>query len=220
MVVKKVRYQQIFWIYFAAFILMAFSFNSKAEVKPTENKKEVSKKADTKSKGKTMIAIFETNQGAFKAKLFSEESPKTVENFVGLAEGTKEWKDPKSGQKVKKPFYDGLIFHRVIPNFMIQGGCPIGQGTGDAGYKFDDEKNSLTHSKPGILSMANAGPNTNGSQFFVTVAKTPWLDGKHTIFGEVIEGYDVVENISKARTGGMDRPSEPIVIKKLTIERK
>lgn len=220
MVVKKVRYQQIFWIYFAAFILMAFSFNSKAEDKPTENKKEVSKKADAKSKGKTMIAVFETSQGTFKAKLFSEESPKTVENFVGLAEGTKEWKDPKTGQKVKKPFYDGLIFHRVIPNFMIQGGCPIGQGTGDAGYKFDDEKNSLTHSKPGILSMANAGPNTNGSQFFVTVAKTPWLDGKHTIFGEVIEGYDIVEKISKARTGGMDRPAEAITIKKLTIERK
>lgn len=179
------------------------------------------KAAKSTDKGKSMNAIFETNLGTFKVKLFQDKAPKTVENFVGLAEGTKEWTDPKSGQKVKKPFYDGLIFHRVIPNFMIQGGDPVGNGTGGPGFRFEDEiVPELTHAKPGMLSMANAGPNTNGSQFFVTTAKTPWLDGKHTVFGEVTEGYDIVEKISKAKTGPMDKPVETITIKKLTIERK
>ncbi|PIS11073.1 MAG: peptidyl-prolyl cis-trans isomerase [Bdellovibrio sp. CG10_big_fil_rev_8_21_14_0_10_47_8] len=167
-----------------------------------------------------MIAIFETNKGTFKVKLFKDKAPKTVENFVGLAEGTKEWTSP-DGKKTKNHFYDGLKFHRVIPNFMIQGGDPLGNGTGGPGYKFGDEFDpSLKHDKPGMLSMANAGPGTNGSQFFVTVAATPWLDGKHTIFGEVTEGMDVVQNISKAQTGSMDRPVEDIVIQHLKIERK
>jgi peptidyl-prolyl cis-trans isomerase A (cyclophilin A) len=166
-----------------------------------------------------MIATFETNKGNFKIKLFADKAPKTVANFVGLAEGSKEWTD-KSGAKVKKPFYDGLIFHRVIPNFMIQGGDPLGNGTGGPGFQFADEfVPELKHDKPGILSMANAGPNTNGSQFFVTVAKTPWLDGKHTVFGEVIEGMDVVMEISKAKSS-QDRPLEPITIKHLKIEKK
>lgn len=198
---------KIIWIYVAALLLFSFSFQ--AEAKETKA---------TDGKGKAMFALFETNKGTFKAKLFADKSPKTVENFVGLAEGTKEWTDPKTGKKVKKPFYDGLVFHRVIPNFMIQGGCPLGNGTGGPGYKFEDEFHpELKHSKPGLLSMANAGPNTNGSQFFVTVAKTEWLDNRHAIFGEVIEGYDIVEAISKVKTGSMDRPSEDIVIKKLTI---
>lgn len=194
-----------------AFVLMAFSFHSEA-------KEKANSKADTKGK-KEMIAVFETNKGTFKIKLYNDKAPKTVENFVGLATGTKEWTDPKTGKASKKPFYDGLSFHRVIPNFMIQGGCPLGTGTGGPGYKFEDEFHpELKHNKPGLLSMANAGPNTNGSQFFVTVAATPWLDNRHTVFGEVIEGMDVVYDISKARTGSMDKPVEPIVINKLTIQ--
>jgi len=178
------------------------------------------KEEKAKPKGKQMIAVMETSMGTFKVKLFSEESPKTVENFVGLAEGTIEWTDPK-GKKEKKPLYNGTVFHRVIPNFMIQGGDPEGRGTGGPGFKIKDEFNpKLKHSKPGILSMANAGPNTGGSQFFVTVAATPWLDGKHAIFGEVIEGYDIVEKISKTKTGPGDKPVEPVVLKTVKIERK
>ena len=165
-----------------------------------------------------MIATFDTNRGTFKVTLFADKAPKTVENFVGLAEGTKEFTDPKTGEKTKRPYYDGLIFHRVIKDFMIQGGCPIGQGTGGPGYKFGDEFHpELKHNKPGLLSMANAGPGTNGSQFFITTVPTPWLDNRHTIFGEVTEGYDVVDAIGKTKTGPMDRPAEPIVINKVTI---
>lgn len=165
-----------------------------------------------------MIATFDTNRGTFKVKLFADKAPKTVENFVGLADGTKEFTDPKTGEKTKRPYFDGLIFHRVIKDFMIQGGCPIGQGTGGPGYKFADEFHpELKHNKPGLLSMANAGPGTNGSQFFITTVPTPWLDNRHTIFGEVTEGYDVVDAIGKTKTGPMDRPVEPIVINKVTI---
>lgn len=165
-----------------------------------------------------MIATFDTNRGTFKVNLFADKAPKTVENFVGLAEGTKEFTDPKTGDKVKRPYYDGLVFHRVIKDFMIQGGCPLGTGTGGPGYKFGDEFHpELKHSKPGLLSMANAGPGTNGSQFFITTVPTPWLDNRHTIFGEVTEGYDIVDAIGKTKTGPMDRPAEPIVINKVTI---
>lgn len=165
-----------------------------------------------------MIATFDTNRGTFKIKLFNDKAPKTVENFVGLATGTKEWTDPKTGEKVKRPFYDGLVFHRVIKDFMIQGGCPQGTGTGGPGYRFADEFHpELKHNKPGLLSMANAGPGTNGSQFFITTVPTPWLDNRHTIFGEVTEGYDVVDAIGKTKTGPMDRPAEAIVINKVTI---
>jgi len=165
-------------------------------------------------------AVFETSKGTIVCHLFEKEAPKTVANFVGLAEGTKEFKDPRTGQKVKRAFYDGLIFHRVIPDFMIQGGCPLGTGTGDPGYRFADEfHTSLKHSAPGKLSMANAGPNTNGSQFFITVAATPWLDNKHTIFGEVVEGQDVADAISEAPRGANDKPREPIVLKAVRIEK-
>ncbi len=168
-----------------------------------------------------MFAVMETSMGTFKVKLFNEESPKTVENFVGLAEGTIEWTDPKTNKKEKKPLYNGTIFHRVIANFMLQGGDPQGNGMGGPGFQIKDEFNAkLKHSKPGILSMANAGPNTGGSQFFVTVAATPWLDGKHAIFGEVVEGYDIVEKISKTKTGPGDRPVEPVILKNVKIERK
>jgi peptidyl-prolyl cis-trans isomerase A (cyclophilin A) len=165
-------------------------------------------------------AVFETSQGNIVIRLLEKEAPKTVANFIGLAEGTKEFKDSKTGQKTKRPYYDGLIFHRVIPNFMIQGGCPLGQGYGGPGYEFADEFHpSLKHDKPGKLSMANAGPNTNGSQFFLTVAATPWLDGKHSIFGEVVEGQDVANKISALPRDANDRPKTPVVINKLKIER-
>ena len=156
------------------------------------------------------FAHFDTTEGKFKIKLFADKAPKTVENFVSLAEGA----------KTSKRFYDGLVFHRVIPNFMIQGGCPEGTGRGGPGYKFADEFHpSLRHSKKGILSMANSGPNTNGSQFFITVAETSWLDNKHTVFGEVVEGYDVVDKISKLPKNSSDRPSKDVKINSVTIER-
>jgi len=158
-------------------------------------------------------AHFTTPLGKFTVKLFDQDAPKTVANFVGLAEGTKEWTDPKTGAKVKKPFYEGLIFHRVISGFMIQGGCPLGQGIGGPGYKFEDEFSpKLRHSKEGILSMANSGPNTNGSQFFITLGPTPHLDNKHSVFGEVVEGMDVVRKIGTTPTGAGDRPVTPVTM--------
>jgi peptidyl-prolyl cis-trans isomerase A (cyclophilin A) len=167
-----------------------------------------------------LYAIFETSQGNFVCKLFEKEAPKTVANFTGLADGSKEWIDVRIAQKEKRPFYDGLTFHRVIPKFMIQGGCPIGNGTGHPGFKFEDEFHpSLHHDKPGKLSMANSGPNTNGSQFFVTVAATPWLDNKHTIFGEVVEGMDIVTKISNVSRDSGDRPKTPVVLQHVRIER-
>jgi peptidyl-prolyl cis-trans isomerase A (cyclophilin A) len=165
-------------------------------------------------------ARFDTTEGAFVVRLFEAEAPKTVANFVGLAEGTREWKHPGTGQKMRQPFYNGILFHRVIDGFMIQGGDPLGQGTGGPGYNFADEFHpSLRHNKAGILSMANAGPNTNGSQFFITLGPTPHLDNRHSVFGEVVEGLDVVKKIGKVRTGRHDRPVNDVVISQVTIER-
>ena len=158
-----------------------------------------------------IYALFDTTEGSFKIRLFADKAPKTVDNFVSLAEGA----------KTGKPFYDGLVFHRVIPNFMIQGGCPEGTGRGGPGYRFADEFHpSLKHSKPGLLSMANAGPNTNGSQFFITVAATPSLDNRHSIFGEVMEGYGVVEKISTLPRNAQDRPSKAVVVNSVRIVRE
>src|ERR1035437_883832 len=157
-----------------------------------------------------IYAAFDTTAGNFTVKLFADKAPKPVNNFVSLADGS----------KTGKPFYDGTVFHRVIPDFMIQGGDPEGTGLGGPGYKFADEFHpTLKHTKGGILSMANAGPNTNGSQFFVTVAATLHLDNKHSIFGEVIEGYDVAVKISKVARGGQDRPVKEVKINSVTIER-
>jgi peptidyl-prolyl cis-trans isomerase A (cyclophilin A) len=170
-------------------------------------------------------AILETSQGSIVCRLFEKEAPNTVANFVGLAEGIKEFTDPRSGQKVKRPFFDGLAFHRVIPDFMIQGGCPLGTGTGGPGYHFADEFHpSLRHDRAGKLSMANSGPGpdrtgTNGSQFFVTVAPTPWLDNRHSIFGEVVEGQDVADKISRVPRDSSDRPRTPVTLQHVRIER-
>ena len=169
-----------------------------------------------------MYAHFTTSEGKFTARLFDEETPITVANFTGLAEGSKEWTDPRTSRKVKQPYFDGTVFHRVIAGFMIQGGNPLGQGTGGPGYTFGDEfRPTLKHSKAGILSMANRGPNTNGGQFFITLAPTPWLDGKHTVFGEVVEGIDVVTKIGSTPTSKPgDRPLKPITVNSVKIERK
>lgn len=164
-------------------------------------------------------AIIKTSLGSITCELFTKEAPVTVANFIGLANGTKEFKDPKSGDMVKHPFYDGLIFHRVIPGFMIQGGDPIGDGTGGPGYAFDNENTLADFSKPGVLAMANAGPNTNGSQFFITVAPTPSLEGGYNVFGQVISGQDVADKISQVPTNQQDRPNTPVVIESITIQK-
>jgi peptidyl-prolyl cis-trans isomerase A (cyclophilin A) len=166
-------------------------------------------------------ARFVTTEGNFTVRLFDQEAPRTVENFVGLAEGTKEWSDPRTNQKVQNPYYDGTIFHRVIDGFMIQGGDPLGQGIGGPGYNFADEFHpKLRHNKAGILSMANRGPNTNGGQFFITLAPTPHLDDRHAVFGEVVDGMDVISKIGRTRTGDRDRPVKDVVIQNVTIERR
>ena len=169
-----------------------------------------------------LYAHFTTSEGNFTARLFDDATPNTVANFTGLADGSKEWTDPCTGQKVKKPYFNGTIFHRVIAGFMIQGGDPLGQGTGGPGYTFADEfAPTLRHSKAGILSMANRGPNTNGGQFFITLAATPWLDDKHSVFGEVVDGMDVVKKIGSTATSKPgDRPVKPITIESVSIERK
>jgi peptidyl-prolyl cis-trans isomerase A (cyclophilin A) len=178
--------------------------------------------APAKKAGGKVYAHFTTNLGKFTVELFEKDAPKTVANFVGLAEGTKEWTDPKTGAKVKKPFYNGLIFHRVIADFMIQGGDPLGTGTGDPGYKFADEFGSgRKMDKAGVLAMANSGPNSNGSQFFITLKETNYLNGKHTVFGEVTEGMDTIRKIGETKTSKPgDRPVVPVVMQSVTIERK
>ena len=195
------------------------------------------------------FAHFQTTLGDFTVELFDVKAPKTVANFAGLAEGSKEWKHPKTGEKHTKPFYDGLVFHRIIEGFVLQGGDPLGQGFGYKGSsfhriipgfmlqggdftnhdgtggksiygnKFADENFTLKHTGPGILSMANAGPNTNGSQFFITLGPTPHLDRKHSVFGKVVKGLDVIEKIGRVQTDRNDRPVTPIVMNKVTIER-
>jgi peptidyl-prolyl cis-trans isomerase A (cyclophilin A) len=166
-------------------------------------------------------AILDTTHGQIVCRLFDKNAPKTVQNFTDLAEGKREWTHPVTRQKSKQPLYNGTIFHRVIKNFMIQGGDPAGTGFGGPGYQFEDETKGSPHSfdKPGKLAMANAGPNTNGSQFFITVAATQWLTGKHTIFGEVVEGQSIVDKIVSSPTGAQDRPLQEVKINSVKIER-
>lgn len=166
-------------------------------------------------------AVFTTSEGQIVVRLFERDAPKTVANFVELAEGKREWTHPVGNKKSSDKLYDGTIFHRVIPQFMIQGGDPAGTGMGGPGYRFEDETKGSPHkfNVPGKLAMANSGPNTNGSQFFITVAPTDWLTGKHTIFGEVVEGQNIVEKISLVARNSQDKPHKPVVIESLVIER-
>lgn len=163
-------------------------------------------------------AIIDTSEGVITCELFTKKAPNTVANFVGLARGTKAFKDSKTGEQVKRPFYDGLTFHRVIGGFMIQGGDPLGTGTGGPGYQFANEHTDADFSKPGVLAMANAGPDTNGSQFFITVAPTPHLQGGYSVFGQVIAGQDVANKISQVAKDGQDKPINPVIIKHITIQ--
>lgn len=162
------------------------------------------------------VCLIRTSMGDIHVELFADETPETVKNFIDLAEGKREFKDPGTGQMVKRPFYDNLIFHRVIKNFMIQGGCPLGTGTGGPGYRFEDEINSgerpSHHPLRGVIAMANSGPNTNGSQFFINLVDTPWLAGKHTVFGRVVEGMAVVDKIGSVAVGNGSRPKKDVVI--------
>ncbi len=166
-------------------------------------------------------AIFNTSEGNIVCRLFEKDAPKTVQNFTDLAEGKREWVHPNTRKKSSDRLYDGTIFHRVIPNFMIQGGDPQGTGMGGPGYQFEDETRGSSHKfdKPGKLAMANSGPNTNGSQFFITVAPTDWLTGKHTIFGEVIERQDVVDKVANVPRGRQDRPNKDVKLQSVEIER-
>jgi peptidyl-prolyl cis-trans isomerase A (cyclophilin A) len=173
-----------------------------------------------KTVAEPLYATLKTSLGVIVIRLYDDKAPKTVENFVGLASGTKEWTDPKTGEKVKRPLYNGTLFHRVIPGFMIQGGDPLGRGTGGPGYKFADEFNpDLRHNKAGILSMANSGPNTNGSQFFITLGPTPHLDNRHSVLGEVVQGQDVVAAIGNTPRGPNDRPQKDVVLQEVIISR-
>src|SRR4051795_781775 len=166
-------------------------------------------------------ATFDTSMGKIVCRLFEKDAPNTVKNFIDLAQGKRDWSDNVSGKKGPGPLYNGTIFHRVIPNFMIQGGDPSGTGMGGPGYKFEDETKGSPYKfdKPGKLAMANSGPNTNGSQFFITVAATPWLTGNHTIFGEVVEGMDIANKVVGVPRNAQDKPNKDIVVKSVKIER-
>jgi cyclophilin family peptidyl-prolyl cis-trans isomerase len=192
------------------------NYNGGSGFTPTRHSRRhimLGKKSDHKENIDRPIAVFETSLGTFETELYGKECPETVWNFINLAEGRQETQ--KGGN-----FYEGIIFHRVIKGFMIQGGCPQGSGMGGPGYQFQDEFDpALRHNDAGILSMANAGPRTNGSQFFITLAPTPHLDGRHSVFGKVIKGLDIVKTIGAVATGPMDRPKEAVEINKITIRR-
>ena len=166
-------------------------------------------------------ATFDTTEGTIVVRLFENDAPVTVKNFIDLAEGSREWTHPTTRAKSNTPLYNGTIFHRVIPDFMVQGGDPTGTGMGGPGYQFQDETKNSPHKfdKPGKLAMANSGPNTNGSQFFITTAATPWLTGNHTIFGEVVEGQEIADKITKLPRNRQDKPNTDVVLNSVKIER-
>jgi peptidyl-prolyl cis-trans isomerase A (cyclophilin A) len=204
-------------------LISAVALAASPESKPPAVKKssEGGKWTKMANEGKELYATFHTSEGEIGVRLFSKDAPKTVANFVGLATGEKEWTDPKTREKKHTPLYDGTIFHRVIPNFMIQGGDPTGTGRGDPGYRFEDEfQSGRTFNKVGLLAMANAGPNTNGSQFFITVSTPQHLNNRHTIFGEVVSGYETVVKIASVPRDGSDKPNKDVVIKKVDISDK
>lgn len=189
---------------------MAFFGNKKAlkTITPLEDSRQVD-------------AVIQTTLGTLRARLFVDKAPQTVTNFIQLAEGTTPWTNPLTGNQEQRPFYDGLQFHRVIEGFMVQGGCPKGDGTGGPGYQFGDEfHEDLRHSHPGVLSMANAGPNTNGSQFFITCDATPHLDNKHSVFGEIVEGIEILQKIATTPTDRNSVPRKQVAIESIRIERK
>ena len=213
-----------------AFIICIASFASAQTSTPADKSATAHRAATTAKQATAPVttpaenpkAIFHTTAGDLTCELFPKQAPKTVANFIGLATGKKEWTDPETRQKKQGvPLYNGTIFHRVIPNFMIQGGDPSGTGLGGPGYQFADETKGSPHKfdKPGKLAMANAGPNTNGSQFFITVAPTTWLTGNHTIFGEVVEGQDVVNKIIQVQRDRNDKPTKDVVLNSVKIER-
>ena len=177
--------------------------------------------AEGKKKMEKLYATFDTSLGKIVCELYPLEAPLTVGYFTKLAKGELGWMDPRTKEIEKKPLYNGTIFHRVIPNFMIQGGDPLGNGTGGPGFKFDDEfSDKLKFDKVGRLAMANSGPNTNGSQFFITIDKTPWLNNHHTIFGRVVKGQDIANKIAAVPRGANDRPDQDVVLKSVTISSK
>jgi len=209
----------ILWLVCAALLPGMGALAASAQDEPDQPTTDTEKAKEEKPLEPGLYAIFETSMGKIVCRLFPDKAPKTVDNFVGLAKGEKEWKDPKTDEIVKRPFYDGLIFHRVIPSFMIQGGCPLGTGTGGPGYKFADEFDpALRFDQVGRLAMANSGPGTNGSQFFITVKETPWLSDKHTIFGQVVVGQDIAVAMTEVERNSRDKPLEDITLKKLTIK--
>ncbi len=200
------------------FVLILLLFLIACEDKDASVGEKSGKTTEKPKAEKTLFAVFETSMGNIEAKLYRDKAPKTVKNFVELAQGKKEWADPKTLQRATRPLYSGTVFHRVIPNFMIQGGDPKGNGTGGPGYVFEDEIDpGLVFDRAGILAMANAGPDTNGSQFFITEAPTPHLNGKHTIFGEVVRGMEVVKAIARTPRDGRDKPLEDVVLKRIRI---
>jgi peptidyl-prolyl cis-trans isomerase A (cyclophilin A) len=209
-------------ILFCAILALSLAACKTAMNKAEKKEVEVVKEENVLEPGKYAVLKIKHGQqdmGQVVVKLFPEKTPITVDNFVGLSEGTREFMNLRNGEKMKKPFYNGLTFHRVISGFMIQAGCPLGTGTGGPGYKFKDEiVTDLKFDKPGLLAMANAGPGTNGSQFFITVAATPWLNGRHTIFGEVVEGMDVINKIAEVPTAAADKPVTPVVMETVTIK--
>lgn len=214
--------KKIYLLLVCLIFIISCSSDKSVVVKKEQPSGKLLEQETKKLEKKTMKAVIETSMGNIEIELFADKAPVTVANFVGLAEGTKEFTDLKTGKKVKRNFYDGLTFHRVIPEFMIQGGCPLGTGTGGPGYQFEDETNNgLKFNKPGLLAMANSGPNTNGSQFFITEVSTPWLNGHHTIFGQVVSNEDLqlVKKISHVECDLSNDPVEPIIINKITIEK-